>query len=82
MVSAGPASEFLYVIQPMPSSWKTSPQFRDDVAFYWTGGHNVTWQLTHEPTGIVVEGSTVIPEARFTKKRLRIAEEQLKARLR
>ena len=65
----------------MATRWKTSPTFRDDVTFYWTGGRNVTWRLTHEPTGIVVEGSTEIPEARFTKKRLRIAEEKLKAKL-
>jgi hypothetical protein len=37
--------------------------------------------LTHEPTGITVEGSTQLAEERFTKKRLRIAEEQLQARL-
>ena len=65
----------------MATRWKTSPTFRDDVTFYWTGGRNVTYALTHEPTGIVVEGSTEIPEARFTKKRLRIAEEKLKAKL-
>jgi hypothetical protein len=65
----------------MTTRWKTSLAFRDDVTFYWTGGRNVTWRLTHEPTGIVVEGSTDIPEARFTKKRLRIAEEKLKAHL-
>ena len=65
----------------MATRWKSSPTFRDDVTFDWKGGRNVTWRLTHEPTGIVVEGSTEIPEARFTKKRLRIAEEKLKAKL-
>jgi hypothetical protein len=52
-----------------------------DVSSHWTGGRNVTWRLTHEPTGIVVEGTTEIPEDRFTKKRLRIAEEKLRAEL-
>src|SRR4051812_6460083 len=65
----------------MATRWKTSPTFRDDVTFYWTGGRNVTWRLTHEPTGIIVEGSTELPETRFTKKRLRIAEEKRKAKL-
>ena len=65
----------------MATRWETSPTFRDEVTFYWTGGRNVTWRLTHEPTGIVVEGSTELPEARFTKKRLRIAEGKLRARL-
>jgi hypothetical protein len=65
----------------MATRRETSRQFRDDVTFYWTGGRNVTWRLTHEPTGIVVEGSTALLEERFTKKRLRIAEEQLKAKL-
>jgi hypothetical protein len=54
---------------------------REDVSFYWTGGRNVTWRLTHEPTGIYVEGTTQISEQRFTKKRLRIAEEQLRVQL-
>jgi hypothetical protein len=65
----------------MATRWKTSPAFRNDVTFYWTGGRNVTWRLTHEPTGIVVEGSTAIPEASFTKKRLRMAEGTLWAKL-
>ena len=52
-----------------------------DISSHWTWGRNVTWRLTHEPTGIVVEGSTQIPEDRFTKKRLRIAEEKLHAEL-
>jgi hypothetical protein len=65
----------------MSTRWKTSPTFRDDVTFYWTGGRNVTWRLTHEPTGIVVEGSTEIPEDSFTKKRLRMAEMTLRAKL-
>jgi hypothetical protein len=52
-----------------------------DISSHWTGGRNVTWRLTHEPTGIVVEGSTQIPDDRFTKKRLRIAEEKLHAAL-
>jgi len=65
----------------MATRWKTSPTFRDDVTFYWTGGRNVTWRLTHEPTGIVVEASTEIPEASFTKKRLRMAERTLRAKL-
>jgi hypothetical protein len=60
----------------------TSPDFdRADVAYHWTGGRNVTWRLTHEPTGIAVEGSTQISDDRFTKKRLRIAEEKLEAEL-
>jgi hypothetical protein len=60
----------------------TSIQFsRDDVSFYWTGGRNVTWRLTHEPTGISVEGSTRLTAQQFTKKRLRMAEQQLQARL-
>ncbi|MDB5300860.1 MAG: hypothetical protein JWO87_2523 [Phycisphaerales bacterium] len=37
--------------------------------------------MTHEPTGIFVEGSTQLTEAKFTKKRLRMAEETLKAKL-
>ncbi|HZZ41772.1 MAG TPA: hypothetical protein VFE58_02445 [Tepidisphaeraceae bacterium] len=52
-----------------------------DVSSHWTGGKNVIWRLTHEPTGFVVEGSTQIPEERFSKKRLRIAEEKLRAEL-
>jgi hypothetical protein len=54
---------------------------RADVTYHWVGGRNVTWQLTHEPTGIRVEGETKLDKKRFTKKRLRIAEEQLHAKL-
>ena len=68
-------------VQPMASQRRTSPQFQDSVTFYWTGGRNVTWRLTHDPTGMVIEGSTELSEAGFTKKRLRIAEEKLRAKL-
>ena len=54
------------------------PRRRDVLLDGWEKCH---LRLTHEPTGIVVESSTEIPEARFTKKRLRIAEEKLKAKL-
>ena len=57
------------------------PFERGEITYYWSGGRNVTWRLTHEPTGVFVEGSTKLAEDRFTKERLRIAEEQLKARL-
>lgn len=61
---------------------KTTSRFdRDDVTFFWSGGRNITWRMTHEPTGIFVEGSTHLTEASFTKKRLRMAEETLKAKL-
>jgi hypothetical protein len=54
---------------------------RDDVTFFWSGGRNVTWRMTHQPTGIFVEASTQLTKASFTKKRLRMAEETLKAKL-
>ena len=54
----------------------------DDVEYHWVAdGRNVTWRITHEPTGIVVEGSTKIDERKFTKKRLRIAEVKLQPEL-
>jgi hypothetical protein len=69
-------------MQPMATHADNSTLFRrHDVSFHWTGGRNATWRLTHEPTGITIEGSTQIAEERFTKKRLRIAEEQLQAQL-
>jgi len=66
----------------MPIRTKTKSRFdRNDVEFFWSGGKNVTWRLTHNPTGIFVEGSTQLTEASFTKKRLRKAEESLLAKL-
>ena len=61
---------------------KTTSRFdREDVEFFWSGGRNVTWRMTHRPTGIFVEGSTQLAEVNFTKKRLRLAEETLRDKL-
>jgi hypothetical protein len=66
----------------MPTLNKATSQFdREDVIFDWSGGHNITWRLTHGPTGICVEGSTNLTEATFTKKKLRVADRQLMAKL-
>src|ERR1700683_2908767 len=70
------------VIQPMAVRTRTSSGFDlAEVTFHWAGGRNVVWRMTHEPTGICVEGATQLTEQNFTKKRLRMAEETLKAKL-
>jgi hypothetical protein len=53
----------------------------EDVTFFSSGGRNVTWRITHDPTGIFVEGSTQLTEATFTKKHLRVAAESLREKL-
>jgi hypothetical protein len=66
----------------MATSPKATAQFnRDDVTMYWSGGRNITWRMTHGPTGISVEGSTNLHESNFTKKRLRVADRRLMAKL-
>lgn len=53
----------------------------EDVFYEWSGGRNITWRLVHGPTGISVEGSTQFTEATFSKKKLRSADFQLRAKL-
>jgi hypothetical protein len=70
------------VIPPMPTVTKSTSEFdREDVTFVWSGGRNITWRLTHGPTGISVEGSTQLTETNFTKKLLRVADRQLMEKL-
>jgi hypothetical protein len=55
--------------------------FYEDVTMEWSGGRNITWRMTHGPTGISVEGSTNLRGSNFTKQRLRVADRQLMAKL-
>lgn len=69
-------------IPPMATVTKATSQFdRNDVNFDWSGGRNVTWRLTHGPTGLSVEGTTKLTEANFSKEKLRVADMQLMAKL-
>jgi hypothetical protein len=66
----------------MPTVTKSTSKFdQEDVTFVWSGGQNITWRLTHGPTGISIEGSTHLTEATFTKKRLRVLDRQLMEKL-
>ena len=67
----------------MATSTNATSQFNryDDVTMEWSGGRNITWRMTHVPTGISVEGSTNLRESNFTKERLRVADRQLMAKL-
>jgi hypothetical protein len=66
----------------MAAHHKTSSRFDiQDVTLFWSGGRNVTWRITHDPTGIFFEGSTRLTDAAFTKRNLRKAEASLREKL-
>jgi hypothetical protein len=64
--------------RPSGSKFRLDPE---DVEYHWTGGQNVTWRLTHLPTGISVEGSSHLSAGSFTKERLREYDDHLPGEL-